>query len=384
VLRNFNLKLEAIMKKIILLSIFLVISRILIYANPIDGTPITKFSELVFDNNNWKMELLFPFGYSTDIDSIVLKVSNVESKLNVTYSYGTMLGLITSDSLVAPLIINRNGDKIDIYTYSSSYGSQVRVDQVEFGDYPEATVGAPINGYSIIRNTWEYLSNNITIDCLTKSPSLGAPNDTTGLCGILKGKIYDSDNNLVTKLKVFPVAPCYFILETPISIDSNGNYTTNIFPTIYNPGYIIVRLAYFGGWIDTEYINTFDLKDIHPDTVVIQDIYLQSNRYVVTSVKDIKLPDSDKLQLLNYPNPFNSTTNFVVKIPNMLRGKSSIISIYNVNGELIRTIPIINSDNILQWDSKDSKGVTMSSGIYYYRLNIDNRVVGSGSMILLK
>jgi hypothetical protein len=375
----------SVMKKIILLSIFLINLKIIIFANPIDGTPITKFSELVFDNNNnWEIELLFPFGYSTDIDSIVLKVSDVESKLNVTYSYGTMLGLITSDSLVAPLILNRNGDKIEIYTYSSYYGSQVRVDQVEFGDYPEATVGTPINGYSIIRNTWGYLGNDIIIDCLTKSPSLGVPNDTTGLCGILKGKIYDSDNNLVTKLKIFPTAPCYFVLESPISIDSSGNYATNIFPTIYHPGYLIVRLAYFGGWIDTEYINTFDLKDIHPDTVVIQDIYLKSNDYVVTSVKEIRLPDSDNLQLLNYPNPFNSTTNFIVKIPNTIKGKSSNISIFDVNGQLIRTIPIINSNNIIQWDGRDSNGVTMSSGIYYYRLNIDNRVVGSGSMILLK
>ena len=89
-------------------------------SNPIADTPITVFSELVFDsNNNWTMEIYFPFGYRPTIDSIVFKVSGIESKLKIRYPDITSIGVITSDSLTIPLTINRNGDKIVIFTYST-------------------------------------------------------------------------------------------------------------------------------------------------------------------------------------------------------------------------------------------------------------------------
>lgn len=377
------------MKNIILLAVFLVTSRAVIYANPIDDTPITRFSELVFDdNNNWKMELLFPFGYSTYIDSIVLKVSNVESKLNVIYSYGTLIGIITSDSLTVPLVINRNGDKIQIFTYSTYYVQQVREDSLILGNYQDATVGAPVNGYSILRYTSRLESNNyLNIDILTKNSSLGVQNDTTGASGILTGYIYDNNNKLI-KNYLNPYAGYgIFLLEAPLQFSSDGTYTTPIFNTIYKPGFLEIQIVSFQGYSDTLEIEPFELTDIHSDTVVIKDIHLKSDCIyceIISAIKEYSNIPDDEIKLINYPNPFNLTTNFVVKIPNMLRGKSSNINIYDVNGQLIRTIPVINSDNILQWNGEDSNGVTMSSGIYYYQLNVDNSTLRSGSMILLK
>ncbi|MCL5031368.1 MAG: T9SS type A sorting domain-containing protein [Bacteroidetes bacterium] len=371
------------MKKYILLLALSLGVQSFLWSNPIDGTPFTKFSELVFDNNNnWTMEILFsPGGYGSKTDSIVIVVSNISAKLKANYPSWAQVGIITADSLTVPLVINRSGDKILIYTYS--YGQAVRMDSVIFGNYPYATIGAPINGYSIIRNSWRYSSNYITITCLTNKPSLGVVNDTTGLTSILTGNMYDANNNLVTKLKVFPSAPSYFVLETPITIDSNGTYSTKIFPITFSPQTLTVRLADFGGWIDYQNIESFELKDIHPDTVVIHDIHLMDNRYVVTSVDKEIYNTNDELALINYPNPFNLSTNFFIKLPNKMKGKPGNINIYSVNGQLIRTIQVSGSATIL-WDSKDMNGRIMPSGVYYYRLVIDKQVMKNGSMILLK
>ena len=150
------------MGKKLLLFVILIWSQALLWCNPIDNTPITKFSELFFDNNNnWAMQIYFPFGYQTissgmgGFDSVIFIVSNTSSKLNISYPNGTRVGVITSDSLTTPLVINREGDKVVICTYSHYNSSTlIRQDAIMFGNYPGATVGRLIRDilYSDIAN----------------------------------------------------------------------------------------------------------------------------------------------------------------------------------------------------------------------------------------
>lgn len=359
----------------------------LVWANPIDNTPITEFSELVFDsNNNWTMEILFPFGYSTDAtDSIVMQASNTKAKLITTYKEGTQIGIITQDSLSIPLTINRDGDTIRLYTYSSLNGIQVRVDELIFGNSPGASVGQPVAGYSIIRNTLQVGFNFTTIDCLTKNTSLGVVNDTTGLSILMKGNIYDMDNNPVTKLKTLPASPCYFELDTPLIINGDGTYTTKIFRRFATDmkDHLTVRLVDFDSCRDTVSVEPFELNDIHPGTTIVQDIHLKNNDYVVTHVKNPEPNQITKLELINFPNPFTASTNFFVKIPEQMQGKTGNISIYNTNGQLVKRIPLKQRAGN-SWDGTDENGSLMPSGVYYYRLNIDRQIIKSGSTILLK
>jgi hypothetical protein len=380
-------RMELLSKAAVFLS-FLLSVQFFLWSNPVDGTPFAKFSELVFDNNNnWTMEINIS-SYIGSIDSILLRISDKRARLNLSYPANRpQIRIITSDSLATPLLVNRDGDMIAINTYSTNPNSPnsrfVRIDSILFGNRPGATVGRPISGYSIMRNSYRYSSNPITIDCVTKNPSLGAPNDTIGLRGTLKGHIYDRDNKLVTKLKVFPASPCYFLLETPLSIDSNGAYTTKIFPTLCSPASLTVRLADFEGWIDSVGIEPFELKDIRPDTVVVKDIHLKDNRFIVTSVVSSAIEVNNELTLINYPNPFNLSTNFFVRFPDRLRAKAGTIVIANLNGQHVRSIPIRQTGSV-SWDGRDGGGTVMPSGIYYFKLIIDKQVLKTGSMILLK
>ncbi|MCX6150262.1 MAG: T9SS type A sorting domain-containing protein [Ignavibacteriales bacterium] len=360
------------------------------WSNPTDNTPITELSELVFDNNDkWTMELLFPFGYWAEVtDSIVIKISNVGSKLKKKYLNGIFVAFITSDNLTIPLSINRQGDTIKIFTYSNIFNNKsVREDRLIFGDCPGAGVGKPINGYSIFRlsdgpakSTWE-------VNFLTKNPSLGVLNKSIGQYGILKGSFYDRNGKLISKLGLFGVIGYpYFELETPLKIDSTGAYSTQIFNTIYKAGQIKIKGWDFPGYLTIIEIDSFELKDIHPDTLVIQDIHLKWDCgfcQVLDEVEDYVTPITDEFKLINYPNPFNSSTNFFIKIPSWTKNKSTNINIYNISGQLVRSIPATESST-LKWDGRDMNGGTMSSGIYYYNLIMDKQVMKSGSMILLK
>jgi hypothetical protein len=372
------------MKITMLILLLLVVSSFL-RSNPIDSTPRLKFSELVFDkNDNWTIEVTSQFGMS--FDSVIFISSDGRSKLYVSYPANKYIAIITSDSLATPLVLHREGDKIVIQTYSSrSYVPKtifLRSDSIMYGNYPGASVGAPVSEYSIMRIFPGFTEVNYPIDCLTKHPTLGTVNDTLHLCGMLKGQIYDSTNRIISGLKILGGISNYsFALETPLSIDSNGTYSTNIFPTIFSPTKLFVIV--YGVYWDAVPIEPFELKNIHPDTVVIQDIHLKDDRFVITSVSNESSPTYDELMIMNYPNPFNLSTTFFLKIPENLRKKAVDISIFNVTGQLVRSISIKGSQSA-SWDGRDSQGNIMPSGAYFYKLNINKQTMKSGSMILLK
>jgi flagellar hook assembly protein FlgD len=104
---------------------------------------------------------------------------------------------------------------------------------------------------------------------------------------------------------------------------------------------------------------------------------------VVTHVKTPAPPQKIEPELINYPNPFNASTNFFVKIPGQLNGSRGNILIYNSRGQFVKDI-LLNENGRSNWDGTNAKGRAMPSGIYHYQLNIGQQVVKRGSMILLK
>ncbi|UCE08206.1 MAG: right-handed parallel beta-helix repeat-containing protein, partial [bacterium] len=97
--------------------------------------------------------------------------------------------------------------------------------------------------------------------------------------------------------------------------------------------------------------------------------------FVISSVKDEKTESSilpEKIALYqNYPNPFNPITTIRFDLP-----KTSRISlkIYNMLGQEIRTLydgmMIVGAHHVV-WDGKDDHGIKMSSGLYFYRLFVE-------------
>ncbi|MBN2072209.1 MAG: T9SS type A sorting domain-containing protein [Candidatus Krumholzibacteriota bacterium] len=103
---------------------------------------------------------------------------------------------------------------------------------------------------------------------------------------------------------------------------------------------------------------------------------------VVTGSQDI--PDIDRYALAqNIPNPFNPGTTIQFDIP--IRTKVRI-SVYNANGQLVRTIADRIFDKgrqILTWDGKDRNGHNLSSGVYFYRMDAQ-QFVKTRKMVLLR
>lgn len=106
---------------------------------------------------------------------------------------------------------------------------------------------------------------------------------------------------------------------------------------------------------------------------------------VSTSVDDVALgePDKDRIVLRNFPNPFNPETNITFRLSESGR---VTLYVYNIKGETVRKL----SDSILAegvhniiWDGKDDRGNLLPSGVYTYRLTV-NEGTFQGKMLLMK
>ncbi|MGE5499507.1 MAG: hypothetical protein ACM3Q2_15610, partial [Syntrophothermus sp.] len=253
------------------------------HANPFIITPLIKFSELAFDEKgNWKMELLYSFSRTyKSVDSVVIKVSGVSSKLNIKLRETDWCYIITSDSLVTPIKIDPTKSfSILIHVYADSgFSSNV------YDDYTSSGPLSKYPGCSLCKSTLSNFKNNTELTYISPRPSIGELNNLASLGETMTGRIYDKDDKPVEKYCSAPVGPFYFEIHAPIEIKPDGTYTTTIYPTDIFPDSISfkqlkVRTPDFDKFLRIQDIKPLKFAYIRPDSLLQTDIHLLSNDYI--------------------------------------------------------------------------------------------------------
>ncbi|HTY57733.1 MAG TPA: FlgD immunoglobulin-like domain containing protein, partial [Bacteroidota bacterium] len=77
----------------------------------------------------------------------------------------------------------------------------------------------------------------------------------------------------------------------------------------------------------------------------------------------------------NYPNPFNPTTTITYSLKSK---RQVVLKIFDSSGREIRRLvsevqPM--GDHKVVWDGTNRSGAPVASGIYFYRLQVDNTTV---------
>lgn len=101
-----------------------------------------------------------------------------------------------------------------------------------------------------------------------------------------------------------------------------------------------------------------------------------------SSASNTSLPTRFELDQ-NYPNPFNPTTKISFALP--VAGHVSI-GIFNVLGQRVTSLideHLEAGRHSISWDSRDSHGGIVSSGVYFYRIAAEG-FVETKKMMLLK
>jgi len=162
----------------------------------------------------------------------------------------------------------------------------------------------------------------------------------------------------------------------------------------YGPGdYAYANEESCGLWIDNLiykiFFFSFDISQINNDNEINMFITDALDWFDFVQVgNDEELPDVPATFSLsrNYPNPFAHSTTISFTLPTGNHNAS--IKIYNIKGQLVRELlPVAPSPNLpvsVTWDGKDENNNPVSSGIYFYQLQVGKDFLQTKRMMLLK
>ncbi len=98
-----------------------------------------------------------------------------------------------------------------------------------------------------------------------------------------------------------------------------------------------------------------------------------------------------ELQVMNYelntyPNPFNSTTTISFHLISE-QNEQIMLDIYNIKGQKVKTLVnsnLVQGNHSVIWNGINELNKPVSSGVYFYKLNVNGKSEGTKKMLLLK
>jgi hypothetical protein len=310
------------------------------------ANPIVEgfFNELFFDSAGWRLEVHVQ-GTAT-LDGWYLKSRSGQAYFKNGIQLTGVYRVITPESLLSPLAINRLGDSITLHSPQSPRAS------LYFGS--GLMVAAPRDGQSMcLRESgsqFYYLDN---------TPTLGQPNDALNAMGIVRGHIADSLGQPIPGVLVSWGEPLPLVYS-----DSAGNFSVTEYARR-------VSLSFTHAHFATRYVTV----QIWPESTVVIGVTL--DRIVGVEWRGVSTAPVFELQA-NYPNPFNPSTTISYRLP----ARSHVmLKVFDVSGREIATLANGVEEPGYKSVPWDANGVV--SGVYFYRLQAGD-FVQTRKLLLLR
>lgn len=233
----------------------------------------------------------------------------------------------------------------------SATGDYYKVGYINTTPYPSAKNRLTVNGAQ-----WVHFGNSFIF-------SKGPANDMT-VCQCYNPR-FDVDR-FGRLIYPDPFNNCFRAL------DNNGNliyrvHNRDLFPSVAVGAIVAVeatdRALYLGDHINNQII-TMTWKAEAEQTLDIP-----------TAVAEKLGPQDGALALLNYPNPIQSSTTFLVS--GVRSGEHASLKIYNASGRKIVNLSSALRDGKrqIQWTGVDAMGHKVPSGLYYCTLTLGTRQI---------
>lgn len=156
-------------------------------------------------------------------------------------------------------------------------------------------------------------------------------------------------------------------------------------PIILNEFYTASVEGYTQGMVEYPFKNLS--PGIHSITVKAWDTHNNSSEatleFMVANQENLEL-----MNVLNYPNPFSTRTNFQFDHNRAGDDIEVLIQIYSISGKLVKTIHadfymckshIPETEGELTWDGRDDFGDRIGNGVYVYKVEVRSLRDGSKS-----
>ncbi|HOH47377.1 MAG TPA: FlgD immunoglobulin-like domain containing protein, partial [Candidatus Cloacimonadota bacterium] len=279
------------------------------------------------------------------------------------------------------------GDVGGIVSICSSNNPRIDISNCTFAGNQGDAYTLQTNGDVSITNSIFY---NDTPYQIKVEPMNGDPNEHTHLT-IDHSLVKDGISGILP----FPV-PGNTINFLPSSISDNPLFTGGFI--VHDP--LNYRLTALSPCINTGTLDTLGLFLPPYDLAGNQRVWdgridmgcLEFGSEPYVGNEDPSTPVIPAASISAYPNPFAAFTNLRVSLPSYGRGgtepvNAAHISIYNIKGQLVKTIaldPHNSGEQFSYWDGRDTGNLRCSSGIYLMSLVVDGVRVSSKKVTLLR
>ncbi len=171
-------------------------------------------------------------------------------------------------------------------------------------------------------------------------------------------------------------------VENEFSINANIIYTTNVSGSFLREVVQSDTANYSYGPFDVELYNNRFIYSVYGKSNTenfYNYIYFQS-RQIETGIDDpeLTLPATATLNQ-NYPNPFNNETEITFSIP---KASEIQLNIYNIKGEIVKSL--LNKKMNKGIHSVNFQANVLNTGIYFYQLVVNGKILQTKSMLYLK
>jgi len=339
------------------------------FSNPI-ARDLIFINELAFDSaGNWKMEITYNGIIGESLDSLI-KISTSTSSsmvkkfmINIDNTTGLGYTVLTNADLYNDLNINPLGDSIFLFV-----NVWYKYNFMIFGNFKNSKMPCPKPGQSIARLfNLRTISNIYSMD---NTPSFGAKNDTDGMMGTLKGKVFDKYGKPLGTgcLEINP--GFYFDIRNKgdamlLNIQPDGSFSKRLYSFNYS-----INLLY-----DTTKHKENAVKQVdffmNPDTIIYNDFHLSDS--IMVNVKEINNA-IDPFGI--FPNPVEADNKLYYNIKIPVYSASCYLLLTDMEGRLI-----------LKDKIEDNRGsITLPTGLksnfYMVQFIVNNKVYFSKKIII--
>ncbi len=363
------------MKKLIAkLLIFLITSPV--WANPI--VPVTFFTEVYFEGDNWQIEIPCEILYSFGLESLdnIQMITSAGSSLFwpglTCESNPNGVFIVDKYDLLTPLEINKEGDFLGFQYYS--FNQWYDVTTFYFGNYSGSSINPLFEGQSYViayigygefYNTWWLVKES--------NPSMGGFWGPISY-GVFSGSVVDQNNYQVYNAQIKYCPDEYLTGWDPtlsgIWTDNTGHFQhTEMYGRNYNISVCIDDVPYY----DT--IITIEPEDTTHCEFILESYLVDNNDYLTASETKIE----------NYPNPFKHSTCVTIHNTSSNQFIEPFIKIVSPDGQLFGAFPLNTIPNQstykLTIDIHD-RLAGVKPGIYLYYLQDKGKILACNKMII--
>jgi flagellar hook capping protein FlgD len=186
----------------------------------------------------------------------------------------------------------------------------------------------------------------------------------------------------------------YWIVNSTL----NPNIPNQIFCSVWNRSNASLSAPHYIYSLDSgETWDSVYLPDLAPEEYILQSLIQPNSDEIIFSINERSIMSESlnftsveqseickiKTKLTNYPNPFNPSTTIRYGLP---EDSKVNLQVYNVKGQVVKIIDSGMKEagyHEVIWNGDDSNGKSVSSGIYFYKLQTQDFTT-MDRMILLK